>query len=85
MCSQSKGEGACSLASLLTLRKAFTCGIFLQLVPSLGTRLMVVLSVWEQPRIELVPLECYEFIMWFSGNINFFHIPLEGLQKHHCQ
>ena len=35
---------------------------------SLGTRLMVVLSVWEQPRIELVPLECYEFIMWFSGS-----------------
>ena len=29
---------------------------------------MVVLSVWEQPRIELVPLECYEFIMWFSGS-----------------
>ena len=29
---------------------------------------MVVLSVWEQQRIELVPLECYEFIMWFSGS-----------------
>ena len=30
---------------------------------------MVVLAVWEQPRIELVPLKCYEFIMWFGSVI----------------